>query len=89
MNKVIIFTANWSGASKSALAQFKNLKSQVSTDSVEFLAFDINKNQDEAVDYNVLIVPTLIFIKDGQVTETIYGKSTFTQLSQIYNSIYS
>lgn len=40
---------------------------------VKFVKIDIDKNEELAIKYNVMSIPTMLIIKDGEVTKTFVG----------------
>lgn len=40
---------------------------------VKFVKIDIDKNEELAIKYNVMSIPTMLIIKDGDVTKTFVG----------------
>lgn len=40
---------------------------------VEFVKIDIDKNEELAIKYNVMSIPTMLIIKNGEVTKTFIG----------------
>lgn len=40
---------------------------------VKFVKIDINKNEELAIKYNVMSIPTMLIMKNGEVTKTFVG----------------
>lgn len=71
MLKVLKFGASWCspcGLTKKILDKIKPNFSDV-----EFEEIDIDDQSDLAQQMNVRAVPTILFVKDGQVVETLVG----------------
>ena len=40
---------------------------------MKFVKVDIDKNEELAIKYNVMSIPTMLIIKDGEVAKTLVG----------------
>lgn len=45
-------------------------------EDVKFVKIDVDKNEDLAIKYNVMSIPTMLVIKNGEVTKTFVGITT-------------
>lgn len=70
MNTIIKFSAPWCWPCQQYKPVFDSVKNTHSTEA-EFLEVDVDSNQEEAIKYRVMSVPTTIVIKDWQVIESI------------------
>ena len=70
MNTIIKFSAPWCWPCQQYKPVFDEVKNTHSTEA-EFLEVDVDTNQEEAIKYRVMSVPTTIVIKDWQVIHSI------------------
>ena len=40
---------------------------------IKFVKIDIDKNEELAIQYNVMSIPTMMVIKNGEITKTFVG----------------
>ena len=66
---LIDFSAEWCGPCKRQKPILDELKERMG-DTIEIRMVDVDQNMEEAVKYNVRVVPTLVVVKDGQVVRT-------------------
>ena len=71
MLKVIKFKAEWCGPCKQLEKVFQELLPNLQ--SVEYLNIDVDQVPQAALDYNVSALPTVLFIKDGQIVDRSVG----------------
>lgn len=68
------FSATWCGPCQMFAPIFEELAEEYKdNDKISFLSVDIDKNMDLASQYSVMSVPTLLFIKENVVLETMIG----------------
>ena len=75
-NKLLLvdFSATWCGPCQMFAPIFEELAEDYKkNDKISFLSVDIDKNMDIASRYSVMSVPTLLFVKDNSVVETMIG----------------
>ena len=56
-------------------------------DEVEVIKINVLENMDEAVKYQVRSLPTLVFLKDGIVVDTLIGSHSKTEIVERLDSI--
>jgi len=69
--KIIKFSAEWCGPCKTLKPVFDKIVS--SMPSVTFQTVDIDEEPELASSMNVRAVPTIVFIKDGEIEYTLVG----------------
>ncbi|CAM9342352.1 unnamed protein product [Pylaiella littoralis] len=69
---VVDFHASWCGPCK-RIAPFLVKLSETHKDSVVFVKVDVDENSESAEKYGIEAMPTLKFIKNGEVVGTITG----------------
>lgn len=69
--KVVKFEASWCGPCKALTPVWNEVVE--STDDVDFEVVDIDEDPETASNMAVRAVPTLVFVKDGAVVDTLVG----------------
>lgn len=69
---VVDFTATWCGPCKAIAPIFKELSDQMGS-RAQFIKVDVDANPGAAQKYGVAAMPTFLFIKGGQVVDTLQG----------------
>jgi len=69
--KVIKFEADWCGPCKALTPVWNTIAG--STPGVDFEVVDIDKKPDMATAMSIKSIPTLVFLKDGMVIDTMVG----------------
>ena len=72
-SKIVLadFFAEWCGPCQMLAPVLENI-SKTKTD-VDIVKIDIDKNMELASKYNIEVVPTLLFFKDGNLKKTLTG----------------
>lgn len=84
MSKPVLtdFFATWCGPCKMQTPILEDLKAKMG-DLVEIRKVDVDQNMEEAMKYQIRVVPTLIIEKDGIVLQKIEGVTRADTLEQI------
>jgi thioredoxin 1 len=88
MDKVIKFGAAWCGPCRAMKPQFDKFQEDVKELNVEVLDVDIDKNYEYSEKYGVRSIPLTLFIKNGEVAESIKGYVTADKLLNLYKDVY-
>lgn len=82
-NKVVVvdFWAQWCGPCKAFGPIFEEVAKE-KDGLVKFVKVDVDKNSKVAALYNIRSIPTVLFIKDGQVVKTRIGAMPKYELSE-------
>lgn len=82
-NKVVVvdFWAQWCGPCKSFGPIFEEVAKE-EEGLAKFVKVDVDKNNKVAALYNIRSIPTVLFIKDGQVVKTIIGAMPKYELTE-------
>jgi thioredoxin 1 len=79
---LIDFSAEWCGPCKRQAPILEDLKQRMG-DSVEFRMIDVDQNIEEAIKYQIRVVPTLVIEKDGQVKQRLEGVTGAAELQAL------
>lgn len=80
---LVDFTAAWCGPCKMLNPILEEL-SQEWEDQVSIRKLDVDQNQNTAMKYGVMGVPTLILFKNGEIAERMTGYKPKKQLEKIF-----
>jgi thioredoxin 1 len=69
---LVDFWAPWCGPCRMVAPVVEEI-AQEKGDALKVVKLNIDENQDTAVQFNVLSIPTLILFRDGQVAKTVIG----------------
>lgn len=83
--KVIDFYADWCGPCKMMGPVVEELAESFK-DQVKIGKLNVDNSPATAAKYKVMTIPTIIFIKDGNVVETIVGVVSKAQLEEKINA---
>lgn len=82
------FTAGWCGPCKALAPIWDEVAPKF--DAVKSVVVDVDKSPSLAESFGVRGIPTMVFMKDGQVVDTMVGRretgeieAAFTKLSQL------
>lgn len=68
------FSASWCGPCQMMAPIVDEIAEEYEkNDKIDFLAVDIDKNMELSSKYSVMSVPTMLFLKDGEIVETMIG----------------
>jgi len=77
---LVDFYATWCGPCKMMSPIIEEIASEHG--DVKFVKVDVDENQDLAIEYNVISIPTMFIIKNGEITKSFVGvvsKSDITE----------
>ena len=75
------FWATWCGPCRMQSPVIEQLAEEMG-DKVFFSKVDVDANQETAAKFRIMIIPTMLIKKDGQVVDTIVGYHTKEQLQK-------
>lgn len=73
---IIDFSANWCGPCQAFKPSFEKAAEEYAG-KVEFITVDVDKNPEMAQKYNVLSIPTVIYLAPGKEPRTKVGLMTY------------
>jgi thioredoxin 1 len=76
------FSAEWCGPCKLQTPELEKLKEMMG-DAVEIKLIDVDDNRAIAQKYGIMVVPTLIIEKDGQVKKRLEGVTPAETLKRL------
>lgn len=71
--KAIKFSATWCPPCRMLQPIWDQLVDDLSQDGIQFESVDIDQEPGKATQYRVSAVPTIVFLKDGVVVDTLVG----------------
>ena len=83
---LVDFYANWCGPCKMLSPIISEIANEYSN-SVKVCKVNVDENQDLAVKYNIMSIPTLIFLKNGAVLKNIVGFCSKSELDSTIKSL--
>lgn len=83
---LIDFYATWCGPCKMVSPIISEIANEY-LNSVKVCKVNVDENQDLAVKYNIMSIPTLIFLKNGAVLKNIVGFSSKSELDSTIKSL--
>ncbi len=69
---LVDFWAPWCGPCRMVAPVVEEI-AQEKGEALKVVKLNIDENQDTAIQFNVLSIPTLILFKDGQIAKTVVG----------------
>ena len=87
-NKLVVidFFATWCGPCQMLSPIISEISKEYSN-NIKVCKVNIDENQDLALKYNIMSVPTLIFLKNGKVVKTSVGFCPKSELDNIINGL--
>lgn len=83
---ILYFSAVWCGPCKILKPVMEEISNEMS-DSIDIHYIDINDNMELAGKYQIMSVPTLLFIKGGEIKNKIVGLQPKTNIIHAINNI--
>lgn len=83
---ILYFSAVWCGPCKILKPVMEEISNEMS-DSIDIHYIDINDNMELAGKYQIMSVPTLLFIKGGEIKNKIVGLQPKTNIVHAINNI--
>lgn len=83
---ILYFSAVWCGPCKTLKPVMDEISKEKS-DSVDIHYIDINDNMELAGKYQIMSVPTLLFVKQGDVKNKVVGLQPKTNIINTINNI--
>lgn len=89
MIQVIKFGAQWCGPCRVIAPAIKKLQETYNVEGspVNITEVDIDQDPESASQYSIRNIPTLVFIKDGEVSQKKTGVLSESQIDEIINSL--
>jgi thioredoxin 1 len=83
---ILYFSATWCGPCNILKPVIEEVSKEMS-DSVDINYIDINLNMGLSGEYEIMSVPTLIFLKEGEIKNRITGLQPKTNIIHAINNI--
>lgn len=83
---ILYFSATWCGPCKVLKPVMEEISKELS-DSVNIFYIDINENTGLPNTYSIMSIPTLVFVKNGDIKNKIVGLQPKTNIIHAINNI--
>lgn len=83
---ILYFSAAWCGPCKTLKPVMEEISEGMS-DNIDIYYIDLNDNIELAGKYQIMSVPSLLFIKEGEIKNKIVGLQTKTNIVNVINNI--
>jgi thioredoxin 1 len=83
---ILYFSAVWCGPCKMLKPIMEEISKEMS-DNIDIHYIDLNDNIELAGKYQIMSVPSLLFIKEGEIKNKIVGLQTKTNIVNVINNI--
>ena len=80
---LVDFWATWCGPCRMQGPVLDRLSEEFSEDKLKIVKIDVDENPLTARSFGIMSIPTLLFIKDGQVVKQVAGLHTAEQIKAI------
>lgn len=84
---VIDFWAEWCGPCRRISPLIDELYTEFEGKNITIGKCDVDANDEVAIEFKVRNIPTIVFIKDGQLVDKMVGASTKEAIKEKINSI--
>ena len=84
---LIDFWATWCGPCRMQAPILDQLSEAYDASELRILKMDVDENPETARRFGIMSIPTLMFIKDGEVVKQVAGVHTKQQLSAIVEEL--
>ncbi len=84
---LIDFFATWCGPCKMLSPIISEIANEYSN-NIKVCKVNVDENQDLALKYNVMSIPTLIFFKNGEIIKSSVGFHTKSELDDIIKDLF-
>jgi len=81
---LVDFWATWCGPCKMIAPVLEELDSEMS-ETVKIVKVDVDENQETAGQFQVMSIPTLLLMKDGEVVDKVVGFQPKEALADLVN----
>ena len=81
---LVDFWATWCGPCKMIAPVLEELDSEMS-EKVKIVKVDVDENQETAGQFQVMSIPTLLLMKDGEVVDKVVGFQPKEALADLVN----
>jgi thioredoxin 1 len=85
MLNILYFSAPWCGPCKALKPAIDKLELELDPELVQISRINIDENKVEASAYNILSIPTLIFLKDDIMVNALVGIKPINDIKSIIN----
>lgn len=83
---VVDFWATWCGPCKMLVPVLEQVAEEYK-DKIKVCKVNIDNEQDLAVEYQIMSIPTLLFFKDGKIAKTSVGFVSLSELKQLIDTL--
>jgi thioredoxin 1 len=83
---ILYFSASWCGPCKILKPVMEEISKEMS-DNIDINYVDINDNMELSGKYEIMSVPTLLFVKEGEIKNKIVGLQPKTNIVHAINNI--
>lgn len=84
--EVLKFSAPWCGPCRALAPIVEGIKKEYS-DQITFTEYNVDEESEATVKYGITSVPTMIFLSDGEIVETVKGAITRSTLKAKIESL--
>lgn len=85
MLTILYFSAPWCGPCRAMKPALDKLEAELDSSKVRIEKINIDENKVEASAYNILSIPTFIFVNDSGVQETLVGTQSIKTIQDKIN----